>query len=184
MNRPAEAFRSHNLFELGCGYVVVTRFKANGRVEAGFFLLDVFCLGVKDASFDQFSSYEEFKSDLLDPLFAEDASVRMTPEAGRKLIEDAVDYARQLGFAPCPDYRRASRVFGGISKSGCDEAFTFGKDGKPFYIQGTYESAAQCKRILRLLDARFGEGGYDYIVEAGEYLFEDDAIDEEMADAP
>jgi hypothetical protein len=84
MKRPSEAYRSNNLFEVGCGYVVVSRFKANGRVEAGFFLLDVFCLGVKDAGFEPFSSYEEFESDLLDPLFAVNAPVRMKPESGRK----------------------------------------------------------------------------------------------------
>ena len=166
MKRPTEAFRSNNLFEIGCGYAVVSRFKSNGRVEAGFFLLDVFCLGVKDAGFELFSSYEEYESELLDRLFTYNAAVRMTPEAGRKLVEDAAAYARQLGFAPAADYKKASRDFGGISKSECDEDFTFGKDGKPFYIQGTYESAAQSERIVRLLEAQCGEDAFHYIVSA------------------
>jgi len=40
MKRPSEAFRSAKLFDAGCGYLVVSRFKADGRVESGFFLLD------------------------------------------------------------------------------------------------------------------------------------------------
>jgi hypothetical protein len=183
MKRPSEAYRSNNLFEVGCGYVVVSRFKANGRVEAGFFLLDVFCLGVKDAGFEPFSSYEEFESDLLDPLFAVNAPVRMKPESGRKLVEDAVAYARQLSFAPAADYKEASRVFGGISKSDCAEVFTFGKYGKPFYIQGTYESAAKSEHILRALEARCGKDGFHFIVGADHLGSEFDAADDEMVRA-
>src|SRR3984893_16385025 len=54
MKRSHEAWRSADLFDSGYGYLVVSWFKADGRVEAGFFLLDVFCLGVKDASFLHF----------------------------------------------------------------------------------------------------------------------------------
>ena len=54
MKHSPEALRSATLFDSGCGHLVVSRFKGDGRVEAGFFLLDVFCLGVKDAGFQQF----------------------------------------------------------------------------------------------------------------------------------
>ena len=40
--RPPEAFRSANLFDSGIGYVVVSRFKSDGQVESGVFLLDAF----------------------------------------------------------------------------------------------------------------------------------------------
>ena len=53
MSRPPQTFSPPNLFELGIGTVVIIRYKSGGRVEAGVFLLDVFCLGVKKAFFDQ-----------------------------------------------------------------------------------------------------------------------------------
>ena len=65
----------------------------DGRVEAGFFLLDVFCLGVKDAGFELFSSYEEFHYTV-----AQTTSIPCHIEP------------------PGADYKKASRVFGGISK--------------------------------------------------------------------
>jgi hypothetical protein len=49
--RPSTAFYSSDLFELGIGYVMVCRFKATGACEAGVFLVDVFCLGAKNAFF-------------------------------------------------------------------------------------------------------------------------------------
>jgi hypothetical protein len=164
MKRPTEAFRSPELFEIGCGYVVICRFKADGRCEAGFFLLDVFCLGVKDGAFEAFSDFGDFEENLLYRLFSNGEPVRMTPAAGRKLIEDAVAYARGLGFAPAADYKKASRVLGGITTVECGEDFVFGKDGKPFYIQGPSESPERCEWILQTLERRCGEQGYDYLL--------------------
>jgi hypothetical protein len=174
MKRPLEAFRSAELFDSGCGYLVVSRFKADGRVESGFFLLDVFCLGVKDAGFHHFNSIVDYRESLIDRLFPDANQVQMTPAAARKLTEDATSYARGLGFSPGVDYKKASRVFGGITTAGCDEEFTFGKDGKPLYIQGPSDSPARVERILHALDARCGEGGYHYIIAADEFEAFDD----------
>src|SRR6516165_9828696 len=163
MKHPSEAFRSANLFDFGCGYLVVSRSKADGRVEAGFFLLDVFCLGVKDAGFGRFNSIADYRESLIDRLFPYGDPVRMTPAAARKLTEEAISYARGLGFSPGVDYKKASRVFGGILTAECDEQFMFGKNGKPLYIQGPSDSPARVARILHTLEARCGEGGYHYI---------------------
>jgi hypothetical protein len=170
MKRSPEALRSANLFDSGCGYLLVGRFRADGRVEAGFFLLDVFCLGVKDAGFQHFSSIADYQENLIDCFFPDGNPVRMTPAAARKLTEDAVSYARGLGFSPGADYKKASRVFGGITTADCDEQFTFGKNDKPLYIQGPSDSQARVERILRVLEARCGEGGYHYIVAADDFV--------------
>ena len=82
-----------------------------------------------------------------------------------------------LGFSPGADYKKASRVFGGITTADCDEEFVFGKDGKPFYIQGPWESPARAERILRALEARCGEDGYHYIVAADDFELLDGADD-------
>jgi hypothetical protein len=166
MKHPPEALRSAKLFDSGRGYLVVSRFKADGRVEAGFFLLDVFCLGVEEAGFHRFNSVADYQEGLLDRLFHCEEPVRMTPASARKLAEDAVSYARGLGFLPGIDYKKASRIFGGIRTADCGEEFVFGKDGKPFYIQGPLEPPARAERILRALEARCGEGGYHYSVAA------------------
>ena len=49
---------SGDLFTLGMGQVVIARFKANGAAEVGVFLLDVFCLGVKNAFFEKLDETE------------------------------------------------------------------------------------------------------------------------------
>ena len=169
MKYPPEAFRSAKLFDSGCGYLVVSRFKADGRVESGFFLLDVFCLGVKDAGFHCFNSIADYQKSLLDRLFPDEDRVQMTPAAARKLTEDAISYAGGLGFSPGVNYKKASRVFGGITTADCDEQFMFGKDDKPLYVQGPSDSPGRVERILCALEARCGEGGYHYIVAAHDF---------------
>jgi hypothetical protein len=177
MKHSLEALRSAKLFDSGCGYLVLSRFKADGRVEAGFFLLDMFCLGVKDAGFHRFNSITDYQESLIDRLFPNGDQVRMMPGAARKLTEDAISHARGLGFSPGVDYGKASRVFGGITTADCDEQFKFGKNGKPFYIQGPSDSPARVGRILRALKDRCGEGGYHYIVTADDL----EAVDGEEA---
>jgi hypothetical protein len=148
MKHSPEALRSANLFDSGCGYLVVSRFRADGCVEAGFFLLDVFCLGVKDAGFHRFNSIADYQESLIDRFFPDGNPVRMTPAAARKLAEDAISYARGLGFSPGADHKKASRVFGGITTADCDEQFTFGKNDKPLYIQGPWRFSSPKRNAL------------------------------------
>ena len=144
-------------------------FKADGRVEVGFFLLDVFCLGVKDADFCHVHSIADYQDGFIDRLFSDGNSVRMRPVAPRKLIEDTISYARGLGFSPTAAYKKANRVFGGITTADCDEQFVFGKDGKPRYIQGRPNSPARVERIRHALEARCGEGRYHYTVAGNDF---------------
>jgi hypothetical protein len=180
MKRSHEAWRSADLFDSGYGYLVLSRSKADGRVEAGLFLLDVFCLGVKDAGFHHFHSIAEYQEGLIDRLFPDGNPVRMTPEAARKLTEGAVSYAKGLGFSPAANYKKASRVFGGITAANCDEQFVFGKNGKPLYAQGPSESPARVERILRALEARCGKDGYHCLLAADDFEPLDD--DEESGE--
>jgi hypothetical protein len=166
IKRPPEAFRSANLFQLGIGHVVVSRFRTDGSVEAGCFLLDVFCLGAKEAFLAHLNSIPEYERSFLTRMFPANASIPLTASAGRKLVESAVAYASGLGFGPCTDYRQACRVFGGISALGCEEDFAFGSDGRPCFFQGPSDSPARCRHILRVLDSRCGRGNYNYVVAA------------------
>lgn len=162
MKRQPEALFDPHLWQHGIGHVVVVRYKQNGNIEAGVFLLDVWCLGVKDAFFFS-GGEEEFQSRLLDKIFQDDYE-RGPAARGRKLVEDCVAHARNLGFAPHADFKKGCRVFGGIDPSECDEKFSFGKDGKPFYVAGQYETPEKSRRIISILRAKCGEDGFHFIM--------------------
>jgi|GEM_PF-5904026 hypothetical protein len=160
MPRPPVTYASPDLFEVGLGEVAVCRFHDDGLVEAGVFLVDIYCLGVKSANHATFPGEDDFREAVLvdnleDPLIKSGAW-------GRKLIEGAVQYARSLGLSPHPDYQKGARVFGDIDADECREVFTYGHQGRPLFVQGPDDDPETCQRILATLRRNLGEDGFDY----------------------
>ena len=174
MKKAPETFIANTLFESGIVHVIIARYKSNSLVEAGVFLLDVWCLGVKDAFF--FKDDEAvFQSTLLRQVFGESVPEPDVAARGRKLIEDCVVYAQRLGFAPHPDYKKACRVFGGINVVDCDEIFSFGKNGKPFYLPGPHESHSRVHQIEAILERSCGIDGFETAHQCGGHHEGEDA---------
>ena len=138
-----ECLVPQGLFEEGIGNLVFSRRLPDGRIALGMFLLDVFCLGVKNAFGVTLSrtKYEERIHNWRGPETFEP----MPPACLRKLVEGGVAYARELGFNPHPDYAVASQIFGDVDASACSTEFTYGQEGKPFYCSGPNETAAQAR---------------------------------------
>jgi len=156
-----QAMVSETLFEAGIGYVLVTRALDNGQIAAGYFLLDVHCLGVKDS----FLAITDRKT-------IEDRIMRMpqplapiSEAEAFKLIHDAIAYGRDLGFEPDGSFVDASLVLRELTPGECDKKFTFGKDGMPFYVQGPNHGPAKATRIVRQLLKRCGRGNFHYLLE-------------------
>lgn len=160
--RPTEAWQPANAFKSGMGEVIIARFKSSGEVEAGVFLLDTFCLGVKNAFFTRLDEHE-YEEELLAKAYPTGGK-EVSPPCARKLVEDAVAYTRDLGLEPHADYKKACRVLGGIKAAECDETFTFGDNGKPHYIPGPHDSNLLVQRVLRTLTSRLGPKGFRYTV--------------------
>jgi hypothetical protein len=161
--RPTEAWQSANLFELGLGHVAVSRFRLGGEAEVGVFLLDVHCLGVKNAFYTRLGE-QEYDSDFLARVFASVGKTALSPACARRLVEDAVAYAQNLGFAPHPDYRKGCRVFGGIEVRECATVFSFGQNGKPLLVQGPNDPPEFIRRAMANLTARCGQGNFGFMV--------------------
>ncbi|MBM3879803.1 MAG: hypothetical protein FJ387_08800 [Verrucomicrobia bacterium] len=163
-----EALWPTHLFTQGIGWVIVARFKSGGRrTEAGVFLLDVFCLGVKLAIYEA-TTTPDYQRRIRDHYLASFPMETTEPVCARKVVEQAVQYARSLGFAPHPEYRQAARVFGGLKAVRCPREFTFGYGGKPFYRRGPRETEQQARHIIEHLHAWCGPGNYDYSVILGD----------------
>ena len=160
------------LFETGMGTVIVSRALPNGRIGASFFLLDVFCLGVKSAHF-MAMSHEEYDH-RLSIIEQQETLTATSPACARKVVEQAEAYARDLGFAPHPDYQLAKRIMGDTDAAACPTSFTFGKDGKPFFIAGPSDTPARIEKIMATLTKRCGPDGFHYMVGMGGELDFDD----------
>lgn len=161
-----ECLVPEGLFTLGIGNVILTRSLPNGDFAMAGFLVDVYCLGVKNALYNVVSA-QDYAAHLHQFEAHAGRFERVHPSCLRKLVEGAVDYARQLGFAPHPDYAQAAKLFGDIEAAACPVRYAYGKDGKPFYISGPQESPTQSRRIIDTLSRRLGPDGFHFMTALG-----------------
>lgn len=156
-----ECYVSGELFKQGIGHVLVSRKRPDGCIPTSIFLLDVYCLGVKNALFDIYHGYEyeNVKSTFVEP----EHSTFIHHSCARKLVEEALTYAKDLGFSPHQDYSKAKGIFGDIDSTVCPKSFTFGKDGIPFYISGPNDTPMMSNKIIDTLTRRLGPNGFHFL---------------------
>ena len=151
----------------GIGSVMLSRACPNGDVAMAVFLVDAYCLGVKDA-FGRIVTRTQY-DDLVAKNSRGDMASYLAPAAeGRKLIEGAVAYARNLGFEPHPDCAKAMALFGNIDPADSDATFEFGKDGKPYFFPGPNDTPEKCRRAMATLTSKVGPGGFNFTMAMSE----------------
>jgi hypothetical protein len=151
-----------NLFELGIGNLAFSRRLPDGNITLAMFLLDVFCLGVKNAFFVTVAKgeYDQRMRGWPPP----ERPQPMPPACFRKLVEGGVAYARELGFNPHVDYDVARQIFGNVEASTCPTQFEYGHAGKPLYCSGPNETPSEAWAIVEQLKRRLGEGNFEFLI--------------------
>jgi hypothetical protein len=170
-----------SLKSLGIGNAVIARRTPEGKLAYGMFLLDVYCLGVKDA-FWRITSPSEFQS-MRKKIDQKSRLREVSPEYFAKLVYRTAEYGQSLGFPPHPDFRHAQLLLAGIDLSLCSEEFEFGQDGRPLYIRGPSESLEKARIIADRVNAL---GGHYTVglkpTEIADLEFDADSFDEEDED--
>lgn len=158
-----ECWVPSELWEMGIGHIAVSRRNTLGEIAVGMYLVDVFCLGIKDC-FVRLVDSADYKEILQKTAMHCGKLDPVDPSYASTLIHKAADYAGQFGFKPHSDFAKAKLMLKNIP---IDETleFVFGKDNTPFYIQGPNESTADVKRIMRTLDTTVGGENHHFLVE-------------------
>jgi len=124
------------------------------------FLVDVWCLGVKNAHPADAMSHTEL-AEYRQRYFHSFESYLQVPAAlVRDLVFGSAAYARSLGFEPHEDFEAAAAVLGRPKDT---SPIRFGRDGEPFYMDGPYDDPGF---VLRTLTRAVGHGHFGYVVEA------------------
>jgi hypothetical protein len=55
-------------------------------------------------------------------------------------------------------------IFGDVDADDCTETFTFGRDGKPWFVNGPNDTPARVRAIKRILEQTAGPGGFGYVI--------------------
>jgi hypothetical protein len=144
----------------GFACVLLARQYKWGRVRVCGYLVDLYCLGVKNTIGPKLMTDQEF-AEFTTQFFAPYAlgPIDIPLELAQELVFGAVEYARGLGFEPHPDFAGAADHLGPWTGP---SAITFGKDGAPLYIEGPYDDAA---KVMATLQQSVGKGNFDFAVE-------------------
>jgi len=175
------AFVPEQLWEHGIGQLVLARRCPDGRIACAVYLVDTYCLGVKNAFWNLMSEWEYDK--LVRNVSSKGRLMAVAPEALAKIVLESVAYAQSFGLPAHPDFRHARMLLAGIDASQCADTFHFGKDGKPLYINGPHDSPEKIKVIIQRLEASGGKfivgmglenGDAQLMVDAPEDFTDDD----------
>jgi hypothetical protein len=142
--------------------VLVARGLRYGRVSVCGYLVDAYCLGVKNALGPELMDDRELRR-FIRQFFSgyRGDPVEAPIELARELVFGSVEYARGLGFDPHPDFAAAA---GHLGPWAGPSTIRFGKDGKPFYVFGPYDDPGS---VIRTLERTVGPGNFEVLAIAG-----------------
>ncbi len=161
-----ESWAGESLWTNGIGNVGLSRELGNGSVAFAVFLIDRYCLGVKNA-FARIESRSAYNNRMRQ--WRQEFPARpVSPETVRKFVEEALAYAWDLGLQPHADYQTAKLLFGDLDAKKSTETLEFGENGKPFFCSGPTDTPERCRRILAALEQKCGAGGFNYLIRAGD----------------
>ena len=160
MRRFSTAWSPNCCLKLGIGTLILARGATPHHLAFGSFLLDVFCLGIKDVMFESLES-DEFAM-YVEATDAGASLVSIDPHHARKLLRDLAAWSQSIGFAPHRDFAAVERIFGDVSADESEVDFQFGSDGKPLYIPGPFESATLIRRRIEQLQKHLGDDGFEF----------------------
>jgi len=144
--------------------VVVARRQAEDRVLIGNCLVDISCLGIKNAYSETDISPTRFQRELPDMFQGEpeECSVALAHE----IIYGGLEYAARYGFQPHRDFTASlvDKVLDPPDAHPRTHNVKFGRDGKPFYVAGPYDDERKSRSVINTLMRTAGEGNFDYLI--------------------
>jgi hypothetical protein len=141
--------------ESGIANILVSRKHTNGNFTIGFYLVDLKCLGIKDAFF-KFNVSDDEMFELVDYVNGEEIEYSQA----HNIIYGAEAFANDCGFKPHKDWAVAQYILEEDDDHIPLIDIEFGEAGVPAYYVGPNDNPAKIKQILATLDKNVGAGNY------------------------
>ena len=145
--------------------VVARQSAQSGKVAIATFLIDLGCLGVKNADLILEPNWGSYLSEVQHRMTDRQAMVQADLDTVAKIIREAITYAASLGFKPHRDYAEAAQMLAGADPDASSVVVTPGKDGRPFFVAGPYDNVAQ---VIAKLEKAVGLGNFDFFAPIGD----------------
>jgi hypothetical protein len=163
--------------DTGMANIVIARIHSNENITFCIYLVDLLCLGVKDTHFKfnvTETEYRDFLGNMEDRMEIEAVDYVLV----HNIILAGVEFAEEYGFKPHKEFTSITEFM--LYEDNDDielMEIECGRNGKPLYVQGPYDSEASVNKIMKQLEKTAGNGNYNFIREGDE--FENDWDDED-----
>lgn len=145
----------------GFAQVLLARQERASKVTVTGFLVDVYCLGVKNVTDPEVMGSGSLTAYVPTYYSAFDhPPLSIDVEQAQGIVHGAVAYARSLGFEPAVGFADAAVHLGTPPED--LPAIGFGRAGKPFYISGPYDDP---RMVVQALERTCGHGNYHYVAQ-------------------
>ncbi len=170
-----ECWITSNWKNSGLASICISRIHSNGNLTLGMYLVDLYCLGLKDTTY-RFNFFRSDYNELIDDMKEKQEMTKIDYPLAHNIIFAGIEYADELGFKPPKEFTSVTQY---ILEEDNDDIelieIECGHDGEPFYIKSENTSIAQFHSILNTLNKSVGEGNYKiFINDSMDDLFDDD----------
>ena len=153
--------------EGGLAVVVVARDSGYDRHVVAAYVVDLYCLGVKNTLYKTNIQVHELDR-TIEGLTPAGRPVVISADLAHEIIYGALEYAAKFGFEPHRDFAVTRRLLDPPDTHPRSGDVEFGREGKPFYVSGPSDDP---RAIIEQLMRTAGEGNFDYLVQGGEPVF-------------
>lgn len=145
-------------------HVVVARQHITGNLTFGLYLIDLNCLGVKDAHF-LFNVFPHEYNEVIEEM-KKQVEIEQAPYSlVHNIIYAALEFAEDNGFKPHKDFSVAQFILAEDNDEIELMDIPCGDNGVPVYFRGPNDSDAFAKRVLKTLETNVGKDNYFYVDE-------------------
>ena len=167
-----------NAAQDGMQDVIITRLHKGGNISVAVFLVDMFCLGVKDTYYEM----RVTKSDVQEVFLDRGEFVECSYDEAHNMIYGAIEFAEDAGIKPHPDFALTQYFLQEDTDDIPLISYDYGKNGEYFFVA---DSTLELNRFLPTLEKNLGKGNFKCVVKVDSEPDDDeyDDDDEEYDDA-
>lgn len=159
----AHCYMSKNWQEAGEANIVVARKHPQGTLTLAHYLVDTFCLGVKD-SFYRFSMSETEYEDIMGRMTIDGFMQEVPYEEVHNLIYGAIAFAEEAGIEPDKSFALTQYLLEEDTEEIPLIDYEYGRDGQHYLVVNTHLEAS---RYLPLLMKNLGNR-FNYVIQQEE----------------
>jgi hypothetical protein len=144
-------------------HILVAKEPPFGGVVCCVFLVDLACLGPKEAFVTQFRTRDEYGAEFRPLMMNRYPMIPIEYPLAAKIISESLRYARNLGFDLPPRVSKTLAALGPLDVADtCQQQIPLGgEDGLPSYMAGPHDDV---EHIMATLNRTCGKGNFHFTI--------------------